>query len=60
MPEWILIWTHDPHEGNVAHLAEHGVTPEEYAQVVRNPIRGPEPSHNQPAYTVVCGFTDSG
>ncbi len=37
MPKYLFSW-HDGEEGNVPHLAEHGVTPEEAAHVVENPV----------------------
>ena len=37
MAKYLFIWD-DSEEGNVRHLAEHGVTPEEAAHVVEHPI----------------------
>jgi uncharacterized DUF497 family protein len=37
MRHWDVIWTESP-EGNIAHLAEHEVSPEEAEEVLRDPI----------------------
>jgi hypothetical protein len=37
MPHLEVIWT-DGADGNVAHLAEHGVLPEEAEEVLREPV----------------------
>jgi uncharacterized DUF497 family protein len=37
MPHLEVIWTDGP-DGNVAHLAEHGVSPEEVEDVLREPV----------------------
>lgn len=34
-----LIWEWDEQDGNVAHIAEHGISPEDVEHVLANPIR---------------------
>jgi len=46
--------------GNVEHLADHGVTPEEAEQVIGMYFEDREPSYSTPEYWVVSGFTDGG
>lgn len=36
MPVYLFLWN-DGEDGNIRHLAEHGVTPEEAEHVVENP-----------------------
>jgi hypothetical protein len=38
MPWVELIWEWDEEDGNVAHIAEHGVSPEDVEEVFENPI----------------------
>ena len=44
----------------MAHLAEHGVLPEEFTQVVTHPYWGPELSRRDPENRVVRGYTELG
>ena len=37
MPHVEVIWTDGP-DGNIAHLEEHGVSPEEAQEVLREPV----------------------
>ena len=53
MPHYDFIWDHGE-SGNVAHLAEHGVTPDEAAYVVEHPT-GSEV--NRSGNPVAFGFT---
>ena len=39
MPWYDVIWIYDDPEGNVAHIAEHGLTPEDVEPVLKNPDR---------------------
>lgn len=40
-----LIWDDEP-GGNVEHIAEHDISPEEVEDVVRNPDNEPDVSHS--------------
>ncbi len=53
MPTWDIIWTKHPEGGNVAHLAEHRVTQEEFKYVVTHPRRGPAKSRSNPNHALV-------
>ncbi len=45
MPEPLVIWDlEDDPDGNVLHVLEHGITPEEVEQVVQNPSNDTVPS----------------
>lgn len=37
MPYYEIIWNEEP-DGNVEHIAEHGVTPEDVEEVLFNPV----------------------
>ena len=37
MPHLEIIWTDGP-DGNIGHLSEHGVSPEEAEEILREPI----------------------
>ena len=39
MPWFELIWEWDEEDGNVAHIAEHGLSPEDVEEVFEHPIR---------------------
>ena len=39
MPWFELIWEWDDEDGNVAHIAEHGVSPEDVEEVFEHAIR---------------------
>jgi uncharacterized DUF497 family protein len=60
MPWLDILWDWNNPDGNVAHIAEHGVTPEEVRQVLEAPATIPRPSRSQPSRTVVAGFTRTG
>lgn len=51
-----ILWDDEP-GGNVEHLAEHGVTPEEFEQVFRRYFHGRQRSRSQPDRWVVQGLT---
>ena len=54
MPVYFYVWTDEI----VEHLAEHGVTPEEFQHVMENPTkRGRSDSTNRPC---VWGYTEDG
>ncbi len=55
----VILWDHD-RGGNVEHLAEHGVTPEEAEEVIGAYFDDREPSYSTPQYWVVSGFTALG
>jgi hypothetical protein len=57
MPHWQIIWI-EGRDGNVAHLAEHGVTPREAAEVLRRPIA--EEVSRTSGLPIAFGFTRSG
>lgn len=39
MPDWILVWDLDDDPlGNVAHIEEHGISKDEVAEVLRDPL----------------------
>lgn len=56
----VLIWwdLEDDPEGNVNHIAEHGVTQEEVEEVLRNPTD--RDKSRTTGYPVVFGVTSSG
>ena len=56
---WIeLTWEWDEEDGNVAHMAEHGVSPEDVEEVFENPIRYERSrSSGRP---MVFGYTSDG
>ena len=39
MPWFELVWEWDEQDGNVAHIAEHGISPEDVEHIFANPIR---------------------
>ena len=57
MPSVEFIWNEEP-GGNVAHIAEHGLTPEDVEEVMFNPVdRDVSRSSGLP---IVFGFTPDG
>jgi len=57
MPHVEVIWV-DGRDGNVQHLAEHGVTPQECEDVLSDPIaQGTSDTTGRP---IVFGFTRAG
>jgi len=57
MPYFEIIWNEEP-DGNVAHIAEHGLTPEDVEEVILNPVgRDVSCSSGLPS---VFGFTPNG
>jgi uncharacterized DUF497 family protein len=57
MPHIEVFWTPGP-EGNIAHLAEHNVSPEEAEQVLRQPIA--TDTSRTTGRPIAFGFTDAG
>lgn len=59
MREFVHVnWSHEP-DGNVAHMAEHGVTPGEFEQVLTRYFEDRERSRSSDCW-VVEGLTDAG
>ena len=57
MPYLDIIWNEEPH-GNVEHIAEHDLTPEDIEEVIFNPVdRDVSRSSGLP---IVFGFTPGG
>ncbi len=57
MPYYEIIWNEEP-EGNVEHMAEHGLTPEDVEEVLFHPLdRDISRSSGLP---IVFGFTPDG
>lgn len=57
MPYLEVIWDDEP-QGNVEHIAEHDLTPEDVEEVLLNPV-----DHNvsrSPGLPIVFGFTSDG
>ncbi len=57
MPYYEFIWNDEP-DGNIQHIAEHGLTPEDVEEVMFNPI-GRDVSHSS-GLPIVFGFTPDG
>jgi uncharacterized DUF497 family protein len=55
-----ILWSEDPDEDVVAHIAEHGVRPEEADEVISRYFDEREPSRAQTGRWVVQGFTRHG
>ena len=56
---WVeLIWEWDEEDGNVAHIREHGLTPEDVEYVLENPI-GQDHSRSS-SRPIVFGYTPDG
>jgi len=58
MPWCELIWEWDEEGGNVAHIAQHGVSPEDVEDVLENPIQY-EKSRSS-GRSMVFGYTGDG
>lgn len=58
MPWFELIWEWDEEDGNVAHIAENGVSPEDVEDIFENPIRY-EKSRSS-GRSMVFGYTCDG
>jgi uncharacterized DUF497 family protein len=57
MPFYEIVWNEEP-SGNVEHIAEHGMTPEDVEEVFFNPVdRDVSRSSGLP---IVFGFTPGG
>jgi len=57
MPYFEIIWNEEP-DGNIEHIAEHGLTPEDVEEVILNPVdRDVSRSTGLP---IVFGFTADG
>ena len=57
MPYYKIIWNDEP-DGNVEHIAEHGLTPDDVEEVIFNPVdRAVSRSSGLP---IVFGFTPDG
>ena len=57
MPYFEIIWNEEP-GGNIEHIAEHGLTPEDVEEVIFNPVdRDVSRSSGLP---IVFGFTLAG
>ncbi len=57
MPYYEIIWNEEP-DGNVEHIAEHGLTPEDVEEVIFNPVdRDVSKTSGLP---IVFGFTPDG
>lgn len=57
MPYYEIIWNDEP-GGNVEHIAEHGLTPEDIEEVIFNPVdRDVSRSSGLP---ILFGFTPDG
>ena len=60
MPAFLdILWDEEP-GGNVEHLAEHGVRPEEARSVLLRFFEDRERSRSRPEHWVVLGDTDAG
>ena len=58
MPWFELIWEWDDEEGNVARIAEHGVSPEDVEEVFENPV-GQKKSRSS-GRPIMFGYTSDG
>ncbi len=58
MPWLEVIWEWDDADGNVAHIAEHGITPSEVEQVLYDPHR--EEESDSSGRPIWFGRTDAG
>jgi hypothetical protein len=57
MPYYEIIWNEEP-GGNMAHIAEHGLAPEDVEEVLLNPVDR-DVSHSS-GLPIVFGFTPDG
>ena len=58
MPWFELIWEWDQEDGNVAHIAEHGISPEDVEQVFEHPIR--HDKSRSSGRSMIFGYTGDG
>jgi hypothetical protein len=59
MQQWAIIWDlDDDPDGNVAHIAEHGIDKDEVAEVLRNPLA--ESTSRSSGRPIVFGITSTG
>lgn len=57
MPWYDIIWNPEP-GGNIEHIAEHGIEPEEVEEVLCNPLE--KTMSRSSGLPVVCGYTSTG
>ncbi len=57
MPYYEFIWNEEP-DGNVEHIAEHGLTPEDVEEVIFNPID--RDTSRTSGLPIAFGFTAEG
>ena len=57
MPWYDVIWNYEP-GGNVEHVAEHGLTPEEVEAVICNPLE--KKNSRSSGRPVATGYTSDG
>ncbi len=57
MPWYDIIWNYEP-GGNVEHVAEHGLTPDEVEAVICNPLE--KTTSRTSGRPVVTGYTTDG
>jgi len=57
MPYHDILWNEEP-AGNVKHIAEHGLTPEDVEEVVFNPVASDESQSS--GLPILYGFTSDG
>ena len=57
MPWYEVIWNYEP-DGNVEHIAEHGLTPEDVEAVIYNPLE--TTTSRSSGRPVVAGYTPDG
>jgi len=57
MPYRDILWNEEP-DGNVEHIAEHGLTPEDVEEIVFNPVANDKSRSS--GLPIVYGFTSDG
>ena len=57
MPWYDIIWNYEP-GGNVEHIAEHGLTPEDVEEVIYNPLE--KRTSRSSGRPIVSGYTPDG
>ena len=57
MPYFDILWT-DDEDGNVAHVAEHGLTPEDVEFALQNPVH--EDTSASSGHPIAFGYTRDG
>ena len=58
MPYFDILWNYDQSKGNVAHVADNGLTPEDVNEVLMDPVEsGMSRSSGRP---IVFGYTTAG